>query len=187
MSYQTNILAEVEQNRNFRKVLHTSEKTQLVAMRLPPKGDIGLETHDHVEQTFVVVSGQGIAIQNGRASRIAAGDILIVAPGTAHNITNDGPDDLALYTIYAPPNHIAGRIHATKADADRDEEDEAYGNGLALLDVALGGMPMQSASNGHSSPVVVPGTLAPIEPRPDPGSPLENPEAPPMKYHDYIR
>jgi hypothetical protein len=35
---------------------------------------------------------------------------------------------LRIYTTYAPPNHIDGRIHATKADADADEADEAFGH-----------------------------------------------------------
>ena len=34
---------------------------------------------------------------------------------------------LKIYTVYAPPNHIDGRIHATKADADKDIADEAVG------------------------------------------------------------
>jgi hypothetical protein len=30
--------------------------------------------------------------------------------------------------VYAPPNHIDGRIHKTKADADKDKADEAVGH-----------------------------------------------------------
>lgn len=35
--------------------------------------------------------------------------------------------DLKVYTVYSPPNHIDGRIHKTKADADADVADEAIG------------------------------------------------------------
>jgi hypothetical protein len=34
---------------------------------------------------------------------------------------------MKLYTVYAPANHIDGRIHKTKADAMADEEDEKFG------------------------------------------------------------
>ena len=29
---------------------------------------------------------------------------------------------MKLYTLYAPPNHRAGVVHATKADAEADKE-----------------------------------------------------------------
>jgi hypothetical protein len=30
--------------------------------------------------------------------------------------------------MYVPPNHIHGRVHPTKKDAEHDEEDERYGH-----------------------------------------------------------
>jgi len=33
-------------------------------------------------------------------------------------------------TVYAPPNHIDGRIHATKDDADTDHADEEFGRNV---------------------------------------------------------
>jgi hypothetical protein len=35
---------------------------------------------------------------------------------------------LKIYTVYAPPNHLHGRIHPTKASADADVEDEEFGH-----------------------------------------------------------
>lgn len=49
-------------------------------------------------------------------------------PGTRHNFLNTGAEALKVYTIYAPPNHIDGRVHATKTDADADTADEEFGN-----------------------------------------------------------
>ena len=37
---------------------------------------------------------------------------------------------LKLYTIYSPANHIDGRIHATKEEAEADVEDEEFGHGV---------------------------------------------------------
>jgi len=106
MSYSTNIIKKTEENSNFRTVLFTGGKSQLVVMSIPPQGEIGEETHHHVEQTLFFLSGEGKAILNGEASRVEA---------------------LKIYTIYAPANHIDGRVHATKAIADADSEDEAFG------------------------------------------------------------
>jgi len=54
--------------------------------------------------------------------------VVVVTPGTTHNFINTGNESLKIYTIYAPANHVDGRIHKTKADADNDEEDEAFGH-----------------------------------------------------------
>ncbi len=128
MNYLTNILYNTAENQNFRTVLHTGSKSQLVVMSIPPGGEIGMETHRSVEQSLFFLSGTGVAILNGEKRELQAGDVLVVAPGTEHNVLNTGDVPLKIYTIYAPPNHLDGRIHATKEDADRDEEDEAFGH-----------------------------------------------------------
>jgi hypothetical protein len=37
-------------------------------------------------------------------------------------INRSKTDDLKLYTLYSPPNHPDGTLHATKAEADAAEE-----------------------------------------------------------------
>ncbi len=128
MSFAGNIRRETEENTNFRKVLFTGVKSQLVVMSIPPGGEIGEETHEHVEQTLFFLSGSGIAHLDGAASAIGPGSVVVVTPGTRHNFVNTGTEALKVYTVYAPPNHIDGRVHATKADADADTEDEAFGH-----------------------------------------------------------
>lgn len=130
MSYQTNVIDKTRGNRNFREVLFTGQRTQLVVMHVPPGGEIGTETHDHVEQALFFLSGSGKAILQGVESRIRAGDVVVVTPGTRHNFVNDGQEPLKIYTLYAPPNHIEGRVHATKADADADVADEEFGHAV---------------------------------------------------------
>jgi mannose-6-phosphate isomerase-like protein (cupin superfamily) len=73
------------------------------------------------------LSGTGKAILNGKESPISAGDVVVVTPGTQHNFINTGTDPLKIYTVYAPPNHIDGLIETTKAEADKNVQDEAYG------------------------------------------------------------
>lgn len=127
MSYHANILNETKENENFRRVLFTGVKSQLVVMNIPPGGEIGRETHVHTEQTLFFLSGTGEAELNGKKFPIGPGDVVVVVPGTEHNFWNTGETDLKVYTTHAPPNHLAGRIHKTKADADADLADEAVG------------------------------------------------------------
>lgn len=128
MSAIIHVIKETLENGNFRKVLFTGAKSQLVAMSIPPGGEIGEETHDHVEQTLYFHAGEGEAVLDGQSSPLQAGDVLVVTPGTRHNVKNTGSEPLKIATVYAPPNHIDGRVHVTKADADADTEDEAFGH-----------------------------------------------------------
>jgi mannose-6-phosphate isomerase-like protein (cupin superfamily) len=128
MSYITNIIGETKNNTNFRKVLFTGNKSQLVVMEIPVGGEIGEESHEHVEQTLFFLSGSAKAVLNDEEKPIATGDVLVVTPGTKHNVINTGTEVLKVYTVYTPPNHIDGRIHKTKADADNDVADEEVGH-----------------------------------------------------------
>lgn len=130
MSYIGNIEEITMKNTNFRTTLFTGQKSQLVVMDIKPGEDIGIETHAHVEQTLYFFQGEAKAILNGKESLIKAGDMLIVTPGTKHNILNTGSVSLKIATVYAPPNHIDGTIHKTKADAIADVKDEAFGESV---------------------------------------------------------
>lgn len=126
MSFRTNITEATKSNENFRRVLFTGKKSQLVVMSIPPGGEIGEEVHEQVEQILYFQSGTGRAELKGEVFPISAGDVVIVTPGTRHNFKNTGDEPLKVATVYVPPNHIDGRVHKTKADADADTEDEAF-------------------------------------------------------------
>ncbi len=127
MSFRINIVKATADNQDFRRVLFTGKKSQLVAMSIPPGGEVGEETHEHVEQTLYFQSGAGEGMLNGETFPVSAGDVVVVTPGTRHNFKNTGKEPLKIATVYAPPNHIDGRVHHTKADADADVADETFG------------------------------------------------------------
>ena len=128
MPYLGNIVEQTQSNTDFRKVLFTGTRSQLVIMSIPPGGEVGAETHIYTEQTLFFLSGTGQAVLNGKTSPIGPGDVVVVVPGTEHNFINTGSVPLKIYTVYAPANHIDGTTEATKADADANIQDEAYGN-----------------------------------------------------------
>jgi mannose-6-phosphate isomerase-like protein (cupin superfamily) len=126
-SFVINIIKETTANKNFRKVLYTTAKNQLVVMNIKPNEDIGEETHKAVEQTIYLHSGAGKIVLNGVEKPFNAGDIAIITPGTKHNVINTGKAPLEIFTLYVPPNHIDGTIHVTKQDAEKDVADEQFG------------------------------------------------------------
>jgi len=120
--YITNIEKASLENENFRKVLYTAKNSQLVLMSLVPGEEIGEEVH-HLDQFFRIEAGQGKAILDGVEHAISDGSAIVVPAGTKHNIVNTGSIPMKLYTIYSPPEHRDGVVHATKADAESDEEE----------------------------------------------------------------
>ena len=115
------IATVAEQSADFRRVLWTGEHTQLVIMTIPPGGEIGLETHEENDQILTFVSGVAEARVGGETRSVASGDLVIVPAGTEHNFVNTGANPLVLFTVYGPPDHADGVVHATKEEADAAE------------------------------------------------------------------
>ncbi|MEK7650273.1 MAG: cupin domain-containing protein [Patescibacteria group bacterium] len=124
--YIANIEKLTLENENFRKVLYTDQKSQLVLMSLQAGEEIGEEVHD-VDQFLRVERGLGQAILNDLSQDISDGSVIIVPAGTKHNLVNSGSDLMKLYTLYMPPHHRDGVIHETKKDAEADTGDEFDG------------------------------------------------------------
>ena len=108
-------------NKTFRKVLYTAKNCQLVVMSLKPGEDIGAEVHK-LDQFFRVEEGEGKAVLDGVEHEINPGFAILVPAGARHNIMNGSLGQMKLYTLYAPPNHRDGVVHATKAEAEADNE-----------------------------------------------------------------
>lgn len=123
--FHIQIEGETQTNNNFRRVLFTGSHAQLVLMSLKPGEEIGMEVHPTVDQFFRFEKGQGKVVIDSEEFAVADGDAVIVPAGSNHNVINTSQtDDLKLYTIYSPPNHPDGTVHATKADAAAAEKTE---------------------------------------------------------------
>lgn len=124
--YVTNIEKLSLENTNFRKVLYTDKKSQLVLMSLLAGEEIGEEVHD-VDQFLRVEKGTGKAILSGISYNLVAGSVIIVPAGVKHNLINTGSESMKLYTLYMPPHHLDGVVHKTKAEGEADITDEFDG------------------------------------------------------------
>jgi mannose-6-phosphate isomerase-like protein (cupin superfamily) len=113
---------QAEGNSDFRRVIYTGKNLQLVLMSLKPGEDIGEEVHKDRDQFFRIEKGKGEVLIDGKRSKIKGHDAVLVPAGAHHNIINTGEKPLRLYTLYGPPEHRDGTVHATKSDAQRMKE-----------------------------------------------------------------
>ncbi len=125
--YVVDIEKATLENDNYRTTLWTGAHLQLTVMSIQPGHDIGLEVHDDHDQFLRVEAGTG-RVQMGPARDDLSFDetvtddwVIFVPAGSWHNVTNTGDEPLKVYSIYSPPEHPHGTIHATKADADAAE------------------------------------------------------------------
>jgi mannose-6-phosphate isomerase-like protein (cupin superfamily) len=119
---------ETLDNTTFRTVVFTGEHTQLTVMRLAAGEDIGREAHHDRDQFLRIEQGQA-RIELGRTEaaidethEVADDWAVIVPAGVWHNVVNTGNGELKLYSLYSPPEHPDGTVHATKADAMEAEQ-----------------------------------------------------------------
>lgn len=121
--YVTNIEEATLENEDFRRVLYTAARSQLVVMSIPAGSDIGEEVHNDVDQFIRIEEGEGKSILDGVECPLSEGSVVVIPAGIRHNILNtSGSDALKLYTLYSPPHHEDGTVHATKEDALKDDE-----------------------------------------------------------------
>lgn len=121
--FATDIETETVKNTDFRRVLYTSNFSQLVLMRLKPGEEIGAEVHDDIDQFFRFEEGEGVVVIDGTEHAVKDGSAVIVPNGANHNVINTSKTaDLKLYTIYSPPEHRDKVVHKTREEAMADDE-----------------------------------------------------------------
>jgi mannose-6-phosphate isomerase-like protein (cupin superfamily) len=111
-----------ESNKDFRRVLYTGQRLQLVLMALRPGEDIGEEVHIDRDQFFRIEKGNGEALIDGKRTKVKSGDAILVPAGARHNVKNTGATSMKLYTLYGPPEHKDRVVRATKAKAEAVKE-----------------------------------------------------------------
>ena len=122
--YITNIEQATKENTDYRRVLYTTNNSQLVLMCLKPGDEIGEEVHE-LDQFIRFEEGEGTVILGGVEHPIVAEMAVMIPQGTRHNVINTGSGDLKLYTVYSPPEHRDGVVQATKADEQEEHFDGA--------------------------------------------------------------
>jgi mannose-6-phosphate isomerase-like protein (cupin superfamily) len=118
----------VVENTDYRAVAWSGKFLQLTLMSIPPGDDIGLEAHPGTDQFLRLDAGRGRVQMGPREDQldfeqeVEDGWAIFVPAGTWHNVTNIGDEPMRLYAVYAPVHHAPGKVQATAADAEMDEE-----------------------------------------------------------------
>ncbi len=86
-----------------------------------------MEVHPDNDQFFRFEKGQGEVFIDGHKYKVTDGSAIIVPCGAQHNVVNtSAKEDLKMYTIYSPAHHMDGIVRATKAEAEKKENDEEF-------------------------------------------------------------
>lgn len=103
----TNLEKITEKNKNYRRVLHTTDNLQLVVMSLEPHEYIPDEIHQFVDQFIRIEEGTATVVLNGvKTVRLEEGMSITIPKMTSHRVLNNSNTKmLKLYTIYSPPQH----------------------------------------------------------------------------------
>jgi len=91
-------------------------------MNIQPGDEIGQETH-HLDQFIRIEQGNAKAILDGVEHDLPADFAVVIPAGTQHNLVNVGAEELKLYSVYSPPEHKDGTIHANKAEQKEEHFD----------------------------------------------------------------
>jgi mannose-6-phosphate isomerase-like protein (cupin superfamily) len=130
--WSANIERETMENKDWRKVLTTSEGLQVVAMKTPVGESLGWEVHNDNDQFFRVESGRAVVSTMPSCTDtktradvntvvLTDGMSTLIPRGMCHNVMNEGPGDLHMYTIYGPKHHPPGTIDHTHEDEKKRE------------------------------------------------------------------
>ena len=119
--YVADIEKLTTENTDFRRVLYTGKHLQLVLMALKANEEIGAEVHETHDQFLRVEQGSGKVLIDGVETAIEDDDVVIVPAGARHNVIAGG-EGMKLYTLYGPPEHRDGVVHADKPEAESDDE-----------------------------------------------------------------
>ena len=122
IGYVANMKELTDENTDFRRVLYTGTKLQLVLMSVEPGNELGGEIHAETDQFFRIEGGKGLVVIDGVTHKIRAGDGIVVPAGAHHNLICTGHDALKLYTIYGPPHHRDQLVQTTRTEADASDE-----------------------------------------------------------------
>lgn len=120
------------QNEDFRLALWTGEQLQVTLMSIPVDGDIGGEVHTKEDQFLRIEQGKGRVIMGETEDNITFeqevgdDDVIIIPKGLFHNVINIGDEPMKIYSIYGPPHHDHGTVHATQEIALEEEHDHDH-------------------------------------------------------------
>lgn len=85
---------------NFATPEELNNKGRLFAnITLKPGCSIGFHTHENESELFYVMKGNAIYDDNGIASPVSVGDVMLCPAGSGHAVSNIGQEDVELCAV----------------------------------------------------------------------------------------
>lgn len=100
----------------YRYIFYTPAARTVQQGAMTPIFVIPEEVHADAEQYFLVKSGHGWSVVDGKVSELQITSAFWVYRGQRHTIINDPLDPLHLFVAYSPAHHPAGRINSMNVD-----------------------------------------------------------------------
>jgi mannose-6-phosphate isomerase-like protein (cupin superfamily) len=122
IGYVANIAELTKVNTDFRRVLYSGLKLQLVLMSVAPGEELDGEIHAEADQFYRIEQGTGRIVIDGVTHKVQPGDCALVPAGAYHNLFCTGHEPLKICTIYGPPHHRDQLVRKTKAEAAASDE-----------------------------------------------------------------
>ncbi|MEJ1366967.1 MAG: cupin domain-containing protein [Candidatus Sedimenticola sp. (ex Thyasira tokunagai)] len=81
---------------------HSVVNQSLAEARVPPGVTTLLHRHHRSEEIYHITSGTGVMRLEDKVFSVTTGDSVLISPGTAHSITNNGKKTLVVLCCCAP-------------------------------------------------------------------------------------
>jgi quercetin dioxygenase-like cupin family protein len=79
-----------------------ADQSTIIYFAMPPGKRLGRHT-DTAEETQYVLSGTGDLLLDEGSRPVRAGDVFVLAEGSAHDLRNTGSDDLRIIAFFSAP------------------------------------------------------------------------------------
>lgn len=89
-----------------------------------PGGSVPPHAHEAVE-TYTIIKGEGLMSVDGEEARVVAGDLVYIAGGKPHGLSNPGGEDLHMMFVYSPgaaAEHWSSERAGEARRLDREEK-----------------------------------------------------------------
>lgn len=120
--FNKDIIELTTKNTLWQKEVYRDAQCQIVMMNIPVGEEIGEETHE-ADQTTFVVAGEGQVKIEGHGTKVTPNHVVVVPKGSKHNVINKGGEPLKIFTVYSPPAEPEGAAFKTKEEAEAAEEE----------------------------------------------------------------
>lgn len=100
-------------------VLNETENFKLKRIEVNPQSKLSYQWHDHREEIWTCIKGQGLVTLNGRQQMFIPGDVVHIPQGAKHRIQNVGDSTLVFGEVQLGTYFGEDDIHREEDDYGR--------------------------------------------------------------------